>query len=380
MPGPGSVQADFIIIGGGIAGASIGYFLSLEARVVVLEQESQAGYHTTGRSAALFAESYGSPQVRALTVASRAFLERPPPGFAEHPILSPRGALFAGTPDQQVLLDDLHAQLILQSDAMRRLDARETRALVPVLNPDWVAGGVLDPAAADMDVHTLHQGFLRGLRANGGRLRVDAPVTVLERRGGIWAVQAGGETHEAPVVVNAAGAWADVVAQRAGVAPIGLIPRRRTAFTFAAPQGVAFAAWPTVIGADESFYFKPEAGQLLGSPANADPVVPQDVQPEEEDVATGIFRIEQATSLRIRRPSRAWAGLRSFVSDGDLVGGFDPRVEGFFWCAAQGGYGIQTCAAMGQACAALALGRGLPQHLSALGVTEHMLSPARLAA
>lgn len=380
MRGSGAMQADFIIIGGGIAGASAGYFLSLEARVLVLEQESQPGYHTTGRSAALFAESYGSSQVRALTVASRAFLEHPPPGFTEHPILSPRGALFAGTQDQQGLLDDLYAQLIRQSDAMRRLDARETRALVPVLDPGWVAGGVLDPGAADMDVHALHQGFLRGLRANGGRVRADAAVTALDRHGGLWAVQAGGETHEAPVVVNAAGAWADVVARRAGVAPIGLTPRRRTAFTFAAPDGVAFAAWPTVIGADESFYFKPEAGQLLGSPANADPVAPHDVQPEEEDVATGIFRIEQATSLRIRRPSRAWAGLRSFVSDGDLVGGFDPRAEGFFWCAAQGGYGIQTCAAMGQACAALALGRGLPRHLSALGVTEPMLSPARLAA
>ena len=267
-----------------------------------------------------------------------------------------------------------------QSDAMVRMDAAEALARVPVLERSWIAGAVLDPLAADMDVHSLHQGFLRGIRAHGGTVVCNAEAERLDRSAGTWRVHAGGDVHEAAVVVNAAGAWCDVVASMAGAAPLGLQPKRRTAFTFAAPEGCDIAAWPTVIGVDESFYFKPEAGQLLGSPANADAVAPQDVQPEEEDVALGIWRIEQATTLRIRRPNHRWAGLRSFVADGDLVGGFDPALDGFFWCAAQGGYGIQTSAAMGETCAALARGESVPERVRRFGVTEAMLSPARLAA
>lgn len=372
-------SSDFIVIGGGIAGASAAWHLAHDSRVTVLERESQPGYHTTGRSAALFAESYGTAQVRALTLASREFFEHPPAGFTGHPILSDRGALFVAGPGQQPQLDALYAEIGAQGDAIRRVSADEIMARVPVMRAAWVTGGIADPLAADMDVHTLHQGFLRGLRALGGTLRCDAEVTAIARHGGLWRVTiSGGDTFEAPVVVNAAGAWCDAIAALAGVAPIGLVPKRRTAFTFPAPEGFDVRAWPTVIGVGESFYFKPEAGQMLGSPANADPVPPQDVQPEVEDVAIGIDRIECATHLSIRRPSRTWAGLRSFVADGDLVGGFDPDAPGFFWCAAQGGYGIQTCPAMGEACASLALDRGLPARLAAFGLTAAMLSPARL--
>jgi D-arginine dehydrogenase len=372
------MRADVLVIGAGIAGASIAYFLSRRLRVVVLERESQPGYHTTGRSAALFAESYGTDQVRALTLASRAFFEAPPSGFCEHPILGPRGALFVGTASQSGLLAALHSAVAGRSAGIRLLDGAEARALVPVLRPPASAGAVLDPGAADMDVHALHQGFLRGVRGNGGAVVCDAEVRGIERRGGSWHVLAGDHRCEAPVLVNAAGAWSDVVAALAGVGPLGLVPKRRTAFTFAPPPDTDVAGWPAVIGVDESFYFKPEAGMLLGSPANADPVAPQDVQPETEDVALGIWRIEQATTLEIRRPASAWAGLRSFVADGDLVGGFDADAAGFFWCAAQGGYGIQTSAAMGEACAALVCGDGLPSHIAAFGVTEAMLSPVRL--
>jgi D-arginine dehydrogenase len=375
-----TVRSDVLIIGAGMAGASAGFFLAPRVRVTLLERESQPGYHTTGRSAALFAESYGTPQVRALTLATRAFLERPPAGFTEHPILSPCGALFVGDASQRAELDALHAALDGLCPGVRRLDAAEAVRMVPVLEPAWVSGGVLDPVAADMDVHALHQGFLRGVRAAGGSLHCDAAVSRIERIAGGWRVHCDGRSFEAAVLVNAAGAWCDQVAAMAGVAPIGLVPKRRTAFTFAPPAGVDISGWPAVIGADESFYFKPDAGQLLGSPANADPVAPHDVQPEELDVATGIWRIEQATSLRVRRPSRTWAGLRSFVADGDLVAGFAPDAAGFFWCAAQGGYGIQTSAAMGEACAALILGDELPQHVRSFGVTEAMLSPRRLTA
>ena len=372
-------DVDFVIIGAGIAGASAGYFLARDAKVVLLERESQPGYHTTGRSAALFAESYGTAQVRALTLASRAFFEHPPDGFCDGPILEPRAVVFIGTRDQADLLDDMHRMIAGFTSQVARFDAAETLRRIPVLRPAFADGAVLDGGAADMDVHALHHGFLRGIRACGGVVRCDADVTALTRDRGHWRVEAGGATWTAPVVINAAGAWADRVAALAGIAAIGLVPKRRTAFTFPAPAGHETAHWPCVIAVDESFYFKPDAGQMLGSPANADPVDPHDVRPEEEDVATGIWRIEEATTLQIRRPSHTWAGLRSFVADGDLVAGFDPGADGFFWCAAQGGYGIQTSAAMGEACAALARGDDLPAHIAAFGLTAAMLSPTRLS-
>ena len=371
-------RVDFLIIGGGIAAASVGYWLAPHARVLLLEAESQPGYHSTGRSAALFMESYGTPQVRALTMASRAFLQTPPPGFAEHPVLSPRGAMMVATPGQDALLAERWDVLRAMTPHARLLDTAAACALVPALRAEHVIGAVLEPDAADMDVHAIHQGYLRGLRQAGGRVLCDAEATSLERIGDVWRVQAGGAVFEAPVVLNAAGAWADVVAARAGVRPLGLQPCRRSAFIFAPPDGVATAQWPMTVGVDESWYIKPDAGMLLGSPANADPVAPHDVQPEELDIALAIHRIEEMTTLAIRRPTRTWAGLRSFVADGDLVGGFDAQAPGFFWVAAQGGYGIQTSAAMGEACAALARGLPIPQRIADFGLTEHMLSPKRL--
>jgi D-arginine dehydrogenase len=243
---------------------------------------------------------------------------------------------------------------------------------VPVLRPEALLGGAYEPDASDIDVHALHQGYLRGMRRRGGTLVCDAEAMHIEREGAGWRVQAGGREYRSPLLVNAAGAWCDAVARRAGAAPIGLQAKRRSAFTFAPPR------WPCVVSADESWYLKPDAGVLLGSPANADPVPPQDVQPEELDIATAIDRLQEATTLQIRRPIRSWAGLRSFVADGDLVGGFDAQAAGFFWLAAQGGYGIQTSAAMGEACAALLRGEPLPQHIADFGLTAAMLSPARL--
>ena len=372
--------ADFIVIGAGIAAASIGHALAGRGSVVLLERESQPGYHSTGRSAALFMESYGTPQVRALTMASRAFLEQPPEGFVEVPILSPRGVLMVGTADQTGLLDDHWAVLRAISPQASRLDGAEACARVPVLRPERVAGGVYEPDASDIDVHALHQGYLKSLRRQGGRVVCDAEVRALECHAGVWRIEAGGRRWQAPVVVNAAGAWCDVIARLAGARPIGLVPKRRAAFVFAPPAGLRVERWPAFVGVDESWYVKPDAGQLLGSPANADPVEPHDVQPEELDIALAIDRIEAMTTLKIVRPTRTWAGLRSFVADGDLVGGYDPEVPGFFWVAAQGGYGIQTSAAMGQACAALVVGEALPGSIARFGITEAMLSPTRLRA
>jgi D-arginine dehydrogenase len=373
-------RADFLVIGGGIAAASVGHWLAPHGSVILLERESQPGYHSTGRSAALFMESYGTPQVRALTMASRAFFDNPPAGFAEHPLLTPRGALMVAAPGQEAALEEWWEVLRSVTPNARRLDAAGACALVPVLRADMVAGAVLEPDAADMDVHAIHQGYLRGLRRAGGSVVCNAEVTALKRNGDVWQVQAGGQLYEAPVVLNAAGAWADRIAVMAGLPALGLEPRRRSAFIFAPPEGVDTAKWPMAIGAGEDWYFKPDAGMLLGSPANADPVEPQDIQPEELDIAMAIHRIEEMTTLTIRRPSRTWAGLRSFVADGDLVGGFDPAAPGFFWVAAQGGYGIQTSAAMGEVCAALARGLPVPERIAAFGLTEAMLSPARLRA
>jgi len=377
-----SEHADFLVIGAGIAGASIAYRLAARGRVLLLERESQPGYHSTGRSAALFLESYGTPPVRALTVASRGFLEQPPAGFTEVPILGARGSMMVGTAEQTPLLDQQMEVLRAISPRARRLDGAQARELVPVLRPERIVGAVLEPDAADIDVHALHQGYLRGVRRSGGRIVSDAEVVAMARHAGVWEVETrDGTRWQAAVVVNAAGAWCDAVARLAGAKPIGLVPKRRSAFVFAPPPGVDASRWPAFVGADETWYVKPEAGNMLiGSPANADPVEAQDVQPEELDIALGIDRIEAHTTLKVVRPARTWAGLRSFVADGSLVGGFDPDVEGFFWLAAQGGYGIQTSAAMGEACAALAAGEALPERIARFGVTAAMLSPARLRA
>lgn len=369
--------ADFIVIGAGIGGASIAYWLSQRARVIVLEGESQPGYHSTGRSAALFMESYGPDQVRALTRASLGFFRSPPAGFSEHPLLSPRGAFMFAAPGQEAALDAHEASVRATSSKVERLDAQAALALVPVLRPGQVVGGVLEQDAADIDVDALLQGFLRGVRRQGGRIVCDARVDAMRRSGGMWEVSAAGATLRAPVVVNAAGAWADAVARMAGADPVGLVPKRRSAFLFAPPEGMDTARWPMVLDVMESFYIKPDAGMLLGSPCNADPAPPHDVQAEELDIAIAIDQIERLTTLRIRRPTHVWAGLRSFVADGELVGGHDPQLPGFFWAAGQGGYGIQSAPGAGRYYASLLLGEAPDPLLLACGFDPARISPAR---
>jgi len=373
-----TVSCDVVVVGAGIAGASLGHFLAPHRRTVIVERERQPGYHSTGRSAALFFESYGTPQVRALTRASRAFLDAPPPGFTDGPILSRRGAMLVAAPGEDDELAAAWDVLRTTSPRGELLDARAARARVPALREGRVLGAVFEPDAADIDVDRLHQGFLRSVRRIGGSVVGDADVRAIARdeRRGVWCVDAGGVRYEAPVVVDAAGAWCDRVAALAGVRPIGLVPKRRSIFTFAPPDGVDTSRWPLFGGVGESWYVKPDAGVLLGSPANADPVEPQDVQPEELDIALAIDRIEAATTLVVR-PRRKWAGLRSFVADGDLVGGFADDAPAFFWLAAQGGYGIQTAAAMGEACAALVRGEPLPARIAAFGLSADALAPTR---
>jgi len=372
-------EFDVAILGAGIAGASLGFRLAEGRSVVVLERESQPGYHATGRSAAMFMQSYGPPAVRALTRASREFYAHPPDGFVQEQLLAPRGVLYLATHGQEALLQQTGATLRATCPDLELLPADAALARVGCLRPEVVHGALFERDAQDIDVHALHQGFLRGLRRQGGELRIGVQLERAQRNGSWWELRlAGGEALRARAVANAAGAWADEVAALFGAASIGLVPHRRSAFTFKAPEGLDASGWPAVVGVDESYYFKPDAGQLLGSPANADPTVPHDVVPEELDVATGIHQIESVTTLTIRRPTSTWAGLRSFVRDGEMVIGWDDACPGFFWLAGQGGYGIQSAAAASELAASLLRGEPLPGALAQHGVDPQALSVKRL--
>jgi D-arginine dehydrogenase len=370
------MTTDFLVLGGGIAGAAAGYFLAEHGRVIVLEREDVPGYHSTGRSAALYTETYGNAAIRALTVASGRFYRAPPNGFAEVPLLRPRGLLIVAPAQDQARFAEAVAAGRRFAPNLRVLDHGEALALCPVLRPNWLACAFLEPDAMDMDVHAIHQGFLNGVRAKGGRIITSAGVHQIARRDGRWQVGTAAGTFRAPVLVNAAGAWADEIALLAGVPPIGLVPKRRTALIIAAPE--ASPDWPLVGDVAETFYFKPESGKLLVSPADETPLPPQDVQPDEIDIAIAAERLAAATHLTFRRVERKWAGLRSFVPDKTLVIGPDSAAPGFLWMAGQGGYGIQTAPAAGQALATLATAGHLPRELAALGLRAADLLPDRL--
>lgn len=372
-------RADFVVIGGGIAGASAACELAAHGSVVLLEAEATCGYHTTGRSAALFTEAYEKDFVRLLTVASREFLEEPPPGFADTPILRPLPTMMIGRADQQGRVDEEVEAARAFVPSVQAVDGDAAVELCPILRPGYVVAALYEPDSRSIDVHALHQGFLRALRKRDGTVLVSSRVSELARSRGSWTVIAGGSVVRAPVVVNAAGAWADGVAELAGARPVGLGPKRRTAFTFAAPDGVDTAALPMVIDIEEDFYFKPEGPQFLGSLAEETPMEPHDVRHAEVDVALAIERIEAATTLSIRGVRTAWAGLRTFAPDRLPVVGEDPAVTGFYWLAGQGGYGIMTSPGMSRALAGLVVNDELPGDLVDLGVRAEALSPARFS-
>ena len=374
------MDCDYLVIGGGIAGASAAFELANHGRVVLAERETTLGYHTTGRSAAMFLENYGEAPVRALAGASREFLSNPPDGFAASPLIAPRGVLFLARQDQ---LAKVEASLAAKRDRpgiVVEISPARAREMIPILKPGYLASALFEEGASEMDVNALHQGFLRGLKARGGQVNSDAGVTALERRHGQWHATTRAGDMAAAVVVNAAGAWADEVAGLAGVAPIGLVPKRRTAFTFDPPAGTDPSAWPMAVDADEEFYFKVEAGRVLGSPADETPMAPCDVQPEELDIAIAVDRIQRAADVDIRRITHSWAGLRSFVDDHLPVVGYDPDVDGFFWLAGQGGIGIMTSPAISRMVGALATGGELPSDVTDFGVTAATLAPERLRA
>ncbi len=346
---------DIVVIGAGMAGASAAAFLATAGRrVALLEAEESAGYHTTGRSAAMWIENYGPPDVRALTRLSRPFFEHPPAGFAMAPLFRRRSVLMLATPLQEAALEDALAA----GHGLRRIAVAEAEVMLPVLRPGYLGGAALEEDAFDIDVAALHQGFLRQLRAAGGELGLRRRAGRIERHGPVWQVEAAsGERYRAQVVVNAAGAWGDEVAVLAGIAPLGLQPRRRSA-AIVDPSPYDVADWPMIIDVEEGWYARPEARtRLMVSPADATPTHAHDVQPEEIDVAIGIDRMQQALDIPVSRVEHRWAGLRTFTPDGSLAIGWDAGAEGFFWCAGQGGYGIQTAPAAGQLVADLMLDR-----------------------
>ena len=367
-------KADVIVIGAGIAGASAAAELAADARVLLLEAETQPGYHATGRSAAYFAAAYGNRVVRGLTAPCEAFYRDPPPGFSDVPLLIPRDCLFFGRADQAASLEAMRRDY----PALEILTADEVRRRVPLFRDGYLHGGLREPRGGDLDVDAILQAYLRLFRQRGGTVLCNHRVIALERSGGAWQVTTATGSCSAPLLVDAAGAWADPVAALAGLGPLDIRPLRRTALTLDPPDGVDIRDWPNMIDADEDFYFKPEAGRILVSPADETPSEPCDAQPEDFDVAVGVDRFERATGMDVRRICSSWAGLRSFAPDRSFVAGFDPRCEGFFWLAGQGGYGIQSAPALAQLSRHLLLevapGAGFETVLDYAAV----VSPARL--
>lgn len=366
------------VIGAGIAGASAAALIAETRSTILIEREAQPGYHASGRSAAMFTETYGNAAIRALTIASRAFLSSPPSGFADAPLLGERGAMFVGDETDRDLLGEIHETAHRLVPSVRRITADEVVAKVPAFRRDKVVSGVFEPEAMDIDTNGLLQGYLRQLRAHGGKILLDAEVLALSQNSGSWRIETRNGTIHAQLIVNAAGSWADEISLMASAAPAGLIPKRRTAFLFQPPSKYEIGTWPLSIGAREDFYFKPDAGNLLVSPADETPSAATDAQPEEIDIAIAADRVMTMTHFDIRHITHKWAGLRTFAADKTPIVGFDPVVANFLWLAGQGGYGFQTSPALAGFAADLVAGRPLATRLQDLGLRADMLSPARL--
>lgn len=372
-------EHDIVVIGGGMAGASIAAHLSEHASVRLLEMEPRPGYHSTGRSAALFCEFYGNEAIRALTRASRAAFYAPSPPFHSTALVKPRPVLVTARTGQEAALQAF-CNSIEPRECVEMKSAREALELWPLLRPDDLLGAALIGNAADIEVHELHQGYLRLFRARQGIVATQAQVLGLERGAETWTVTTAQDTVRARIVVNAAGAWAAEVGMLAGAIDINLRPLKRTACLIGQPPGHDVNAWPMLLDAEEQFYLKPDAGMLLLSPADETLAQPGDVQADDLDIAIAVDRVERATTLEIKRITHKWAGLRSFVKDRSPVVGYDPVRPGFFWLAALGGYGIQIAPALSRLAASLALHSTVDPDLLAHGIDVTALSPHRLVA
>ncbi len=362
-----SEEFDAVVIGAGIAGASVAAHLAETRRVAICEMEERPGYHTTGRSAAAYEPNYGPPSILALTRAARA-------QFEQGGYLTPRETVFFMPEWQQQAFDKLMAV----QQGMVEISPAAAKAKFPLLKEGYARRAVLDPGTADIDVDLLHQFYLKLFRQRGGQLRCDRPVTALDK-GARWTVSTGAETLSAAIIVDAAGAWGDKVAEMAGRRPIGLQPKRRSIAVVPGPEGVDVMHWPLVGDVGETWYCKPQSGKLLVSPADAEPVEPHDAYADDMTLAEGIERFEQGVDLQVTRVERTWGGLRSFAPDGNPVVGYDGRDDGFFWLIGQGGYGIQSSPALSRLAAALVLGHTPPADIMDEGLELSEISPLRFA-
>lgn len=373
-------DVDIAIIGGGVAGMSLASFLGSEKRIALLEQEDAPGYHSTGRSAAEFVLSYNPPEICRLARLAKPFFDHPPAGFAEVPLLTQRGGLVIADVEKVDQLREQFDALSPLVPGLLWLTPEEAIERVPFLAREAVAGAYFDPQYWDIDADALMQGYQRRARNTGTSIHLKCGLVAAQREEEWWLIQTESGTFRAKTIVNAAGAWADTVAAICGVRPLSITPLRRTAILADLPEGADASRLPEINEISDSFYFKPEGGRLLVSPADETPCEPSDVQPEEIDIAWAVHHLESATSIRVKRVDTSWAGLRSFSPDRLPVVGFAGDQPGFFWLAGQGGFGILTSPALGELAACLITGKPLPERFIAEGLDPEVFSPSRFAA
>ena len=360
-----STDFDIIVIGAGIAGASVAAHLAETHKVAICEMEERPGYHTTGRSAATYEPNYGPPSICALTRASRR-------EYDEGGYLTPRESVFFMPDGQEAAFDAVMAG----QKGMAEISVAAAKTRFPLLRNGYARRAILDAGTADIDVDLLHQSFLKLFRQRGGTLACESPVKALEKNG-VWSVRAGDKVLRSRIIVDAAGAWGDQVAEMAGRRGIGLQPKRRSIAVVPAPAGVDIMSWAMAIDCGETWYCKPQSGKLLISPADATPVDPHDAYADDMTLAEGIDRFQHAVDMEVTRVERTWGGLRSFAPDGNPVVGYDQQDDGFFWLIGQGGYGIQSSPALSRLAAALVRNEKPPAGIIDEGLVLAEISPVR---
>ena len=371
-----TTKADFIVIGAGIAGSSAACRLSQHGKVIILEKESSPGYHTTGRSAAFFTENYGNSKIRAITRASRSFLEKPPRFFGNNKLMhNYGGSLFIANKSQNQLIENELKYSKSNKANILEISPSEALIKVPIIKKEYLHRALIEPDAKAMDVDLIHQGFLRGLKDNEGKIILNAEVIDIKKINDQWRITTKEEILTSRYIVNAAGAWADRIGAMANCQTLDLQPKRRTVIIFSKNNNIDISNWPVVIDIGENFYFKPEAGKILASPGDETDSLPCDSQPEEIDIAITVDRIENATKFNIKKIDHKWAGLRSFLPSRSPAVFEDLKQSGFFWLAGQGGYGIMTSPAISEMIECLITGKKWPTYLEEESIYPDTLKP-----